>query len=79
MKQAIHPTTHNIQAKCGQCGTEMSLRSTLADDLRVEVCVNCHPFIAGAQRSSLAEGSRITRYRERYKGFLRTASARDLV
>ncbi len=48
MKTAIHPTyTHAAQVSCA-CGKTFTTGSTL-EELRVEICSNCHPFYTGKQ------------------------------
>lgn len=48
MKTAIHPTyTHQAQVICA-CGHTFTTGST-QEELRVEVCSNCHPFYTGKQ------------------------------
>lgn len=48
MKTAIHPTyTHSAKVICA-CGQTFTTGSTV-DELRVEICSNCHPFYTGKQ------------------------------
>ncbi len=48
MKTAIHPTyTHAAKVTCA-CGNTFVTGSTL-EELRVEICSNCHPFYTGKQ------------------------------
>lgn len=48
MKTAIHPTyTHSAKVICA-CGNTFVTGSTL-EELRVEICSNCHPFYTGKQ------------------------------
>lgn len=48
MKKAIHPTyTHQAKVTCA-CGHSFTTGSTV-EDLRVEICSNCHPFYTGRQ------------------------------
>ena len=48
MKSGIHPTyTHSAKVVCA-CGHTFTTGSTV-EDLRVEVCSNCHPFYTGKQ------------------------------
>lgn len=48
MKTAIHPTyTHTAKVSCA-CGNTFVTGSTL-EELRVEICSNCHPFYTGKQ------------------------------
>lgn len=49
MKKDIHPK-YNTQAKviCA-CGNEIETGSTL-DEIKTELCSNCHPFYTGKQK-----------------------------
>lgn len=48
MKIAIHPTyTHTAKVTCA-CGNTFTTGSTV-EELRVEICSNCHPFYTGKQ------------------------------
>ena len=49
MKTGIHPTTHKIKISCS-CGNEMEAASTIAEDTKVEICSQCHPFYTGEQK-----------------------------
>ena len=46
MKPEIHPNYAEIKVVCS-CGNEFTTRSTLGQDLHVEVCSSCHPFYHG--------------------------------
>ena len=46
MKADIHPNYEVIKVTCG-CGNEFTTRSTLGEDLQIEVCSSCHPFYTG--------------------------------
>jgi large subunit ribosomal protein L31 len=48
MKAEIHPDYAEIKVTCS-CGNEFVTRSTLGEDLHVEVCSSCHPFYTGKQ------------------------------
>ena len=48
MKPDIHPRYVQAKVHCGSCGTEFESGST-RDELRVDVCSNCHPFYTGKQ------------------------------
>jgi large subunit ribosomal protein L31 len=41
-------------------------RSTLCNDLSIEVCANCHPFYTGKQKL-VDTGGRVQKFRDRYK------------
>lgn len=50
MKAGIHPTSKDVKMICS-CGSEYAVASTLTEDeLRVEICSNCHPQYTGEQR-----------------------------
>ena len=49
MKKDIHPTYHeNTTIQCA-CGATFAVGST-RDDIKVEICSNCHPFYTGKQK-----------------------------
>lgn len=48
VKDKIHPKVHQARVHCGSCGTEFEVGST-REELRVDVCSNCHPFYTGKQ------------------------------
>ena len=70
MKPEIHPQYGDIKVTCS-CGNEFTTRSTLTEDLQVEVCSNCHPFYTGKQKI-VDSGGRVDKFRKRYG---KTASA----
>ena len=49
MKQDIHPKNFETTITCSTCGTGWPTRST-RQNLRVDICSNCHPFYTGEQR-----------------------------
>ncbi len=64
MKADIHPEYREIKATCS-CGNVIETRSTLADDIHLEVCSACHPFYTGKQKI-LDSGGRVERFRKRF-------------
>lgn len=64
MKPEIHPQYTAMKVTCS-CGSSIETRSTLGDELQVEVCSQCHPFYTGKQKV-LDSGGRVSRFRERY-------------
>ena len=64
MKSGIHPKYDDTKVTCA-CGTSFSTRSTLSDDLHVEVCSECHPFYTGKQKILDSEG-RVGKFRQKY-------------
>ena len=64
MKDAIHPNYKAIQVTCS-CGNVFETRSTLGQDLQIEVCSSCHPFYTGKQKI-VDTGGRVDRFRKKY-------------
>jgi large subunit ribosomal protein L31 len=64
MKEGIHPTYADIKVTC-TCGNTFQTRSTLGENLEVEVCSNCHPFYTGKQKV-MDTGGRVDRFRKKY-------------
>jgi large subunit ribosomal protein L31 len=63
MKTDIHPEYKTVTVTCS-CGNSFDTRST-ADQLRVELCSECHPFYTGKQKL-VDTGGRIDRFERRY-------------
>jgi large subunit ribosomal protein L31 len=66
MKAKIHPNYQEINVTCG-CGNVIQTRSTLNEDIRVEVCSQCHPFYTGKQKI-VDTGGRVDRFKKRFGG-----------
>ena len=64
MKEGIHPKYTEITVTCS-CGNTFQTRSTLGQNLEVEVCSNCHPFYTGKQKI-VDSGGRVDRFRKKY-------------
>ena len=64
MKADIHPKYAEIKVVC-VCGHSFSTRSTLGEELHVEICSNCHPFYTGKQKIMDTAG-RVGKFNERY-------------
>ncbi|HEY9678107.1 MAG TPA: 50S ribosomal protein L31 [Drouetiella sp.] len=64
MKEGIHPQYQEVIATC-VCGNSVELGST-KQQIRVEICSNCHPFYTGQQKIVDTEG-RVDRFVKRYK------------
>lgn len=64
MKADIHPDYAEITVSCS-CGNSFKTRSTLGEDLQVEVCSACHPFYTGKQKI-VDTGGRVDKFRRRY-------------
>lgn len=66
MKAEIHPNYKEINVTCS-CGQTFMTRSSLGqENLRIEVCSNCHPFYTGKQKF-VDTGGRVQKFRDRYK------------
>ena len=64
MKQGIHPDYQEITATCS-CGNQIKTRSTICEDIHVDVCSSCHPFYTGKQKV-VDRGGRIDRFNKRF-------------
>jgi large subunit ribosomal protein L31 len=64
MKPDIHPQYTDVKAVCS-CGNVIETRSTLGQDLHLDVCSACHPFYTGKQKIMDA-GGRVERFRRRF-------------
>ena len=64
MKADIHPKYEQITVTCS-CGNSFQTRSTLGEDLSVEICSQCHPFYTGKQKIIDTAG-RVDRFNQKY-------------
>lgn len=64
MKLKIHPEYKDIKVICS-CGNTFTTRSTLARELHVEVCSECHPFYTGKQKIVDTAG-RVEKFKQKY-------------
>ena len=64
MRPDIHPKYETIKVTCS-CGNTFETRSTLAEELHIEVCSNCHPFYTGQQKIVDTAG-RVDKFRKKY-------------
>jgi large subunit ribosomal protein L31 len=66
MKPGIHPDYHDITVVCA-CGNTFKTRSTYkGNQMRVEICSNCHPFFTGKQKLIDTAG-RVERFQRKYE------------
>lgn len=63
MKAGIHPEYKTATVTCS-CGNTFETGS-VKDEIRVEVCSECHPFYTGRQRFAAADG-RVDRFNKKY-------------
>lgn len=64
MKDAIHPVYKETTISCA-CGHVIETRAT-KEDIKVEICSNCHPFFTGKHKLLDTEG-RVERFLNKYK------------
>jgi large subunit ribosomal protein L31 len=64
MKATGHPDYADISVTCN-CGNKFTTRSTLGQDLAVDVCSACHPFYTGKQKIVDTAG-RVDKFRKKY-------------
>lgn len=64
MKPEIHPKYDSITVTCG-CGNTFETKSTLEEDLRIDVCSQCHPFFTGKQKI-VDSGGRVDKFNKRF-------------
>lgn len=63
MKQGIHPNYKTVKVTCA-CGNEFESGS-VKEEVRVEICSECHPFYTGRQKFADA-GGRVDRFKKKY-------------
>ncbi len=63
MKADIHPEYKEAKVICA-CGNEFTTGS-VKDELRVEVCSECHPFFTGRQKFA-ERGGRVEKFKKKY-------------
>jgi large subunit ribosomal protein L31 len=63
MKKEIHPTSVECTVTCA-CGNTFKTSST-KEELRIDICNECHPFFTGSQKVVDTAG-RIEKFKKRY-------------
>lgn len=63
MKKGIHPKYATVDVKCA-CGNAFTTKST-KDEVRLEICSECHPFFTGNQKS-VDKGGRADKFKQKY-------------
>jgi len=63
VKNDIHPEMNKVTAVCA-CGNTFDTITT-KDELRLEICNECHPFFTGRQKLIDTAG-RVERFKRRY-------------
>lgn len=65
MKQDLHPTWYPEAVVICQCGNTWTTGAT-TQEIRTEICSNCHPFYTGEQRIVDTEG-RVDKFMDRLR------------
>ncbi len=66
MAQSIHPATQTVHVLCGGCNNKFDVVSSYqSEELRIELCYNCHPAYTGKRKISKA--GKIDRFAARYE------------
>lgn len=63
MKKDIHPKYVKAKITCA-CGATYEV-SSIKEELKVEICSNCHPFFTGKQKF-VDTGGRVERFKRKY-------------
>jgi len=63
MKKGIHPEYKETTVTC-VCGNVINTRST-RQDIKVEICSKCHPFMTGKQKIMDTAG-RVEKFKRKY-------------
>ncbi|MTI66347.1 MAG: 50S ribosomal protein L31 [Firmicutes bacterium] len=63
MKKGIHPEYKEVTVRCA-CGNTFKTGS-VKDELKVEICSECHPFYTGKQKRT-EKGGRIDKFKKKY-------------
>jgi large subunit ribosomal protein L31 len=63
VKKDIHPQLNMVTVVCA-CGNTFETRTT-KDEVRLEICSECHPFFSGKQKLIDTAG-RVERFKRRY-------------
>jgi len=63
MKKDLHPDVVDCKVTCA-CGNSFDTKS-VKNEIRVEICNECHPFFTGSERMVDTAG-RIDKFKKRY-------------
>ncbi len=63
MKKGIHPEYKTVKVTCA-CGNTFETGS-VSDEIRVEICSECHPFFTGKQKF-VDKGGRVDKFKKKY-------------
>jgi len=77
MKKDIHPVYHEKTNITCACGTVFTVGST-KENIKVELCSQCHPFYTGKQRFVDSQG-RLDRFKKKLEKTQKIADTRKEV
>jgi large subunit ribosomal protein L31 len=63
MKPGIHPNYNKSSVRCA-CGNTFETGS-VKEEIRVEICSECHPFFTGKQKF-VDQGGRVEKFKQKY-------------
>ncbi|MBB6215611.1 large subunit ribosomal protein L31 [Anaerosolibacter carboniphilus] len=63
MKPGIHPNYKKSSVRCA-CGNTFETGS-VKEEIRVEICSECHPFFTGKQKF-VDQGGRVEKFKQKY-------------
>ena len=63
MKEGIHPAYMDCKVTCA-CGNSFMTKST-KEEIRLDVCAQCHPFFTGQQKF-INRGGRVEKFKQKY-------------
>lgn len=63
VKKGIHPEYKKTVVRCA-CGNTFETGS-VKDELKVEICSECHPFFTGKQKF-VDKGGRVDKFKKKY-------------
>ena len=66
MKKDLHPDVVDCKVSCA-CGNTFDTKS-VKNEIRVEICNECHPFFTGSERMVDTAG-RIDKFKNKYSKF----------
>ncbi|RZO98306.1 MAG: 50S ribosomal protein L31 [Gammaproteobacteria bacterium] len=64
MRRDIHPEYSEVKATCS-CGNVIGIKTTIKEDINLDVCSSCHPFYTGKQKL-VDTGGRVERFEKRF-------------
>ena len=76
MRTEIHPEVHETTVVCSGCQAEFKTHSTV-ENIRIEICSNCHPFYTGKQSRIIDTEGRVEKFVKKFQGLETRVSKRQ--